>query len=352
MSVECSADNGNAAMMGQTGTGHTVQARTLADLRMLLDSAAEGLCSIDRQGAIILCNASFLRMTGFRRNDEVLGKDLRRLIRHSRTDGSSLHGDCPILKTAQTGLHAHVTDQVFYRADGTSFPVEYWVRPIIREGRIEGAACTFVDITERKQAEARQQLLNHELVHRVKNTLAVVQAIVGQTLRNSGAPRDAIQAIGARLVALSRAHDVLMRTRWDEAPIADVIASGMAVHGSENSRVRLDGPRIDVGPRAALALTMALHELCTNAIKYGALSSNSGNVVVTWLLGGRGSDARFQLRWKESGGPLVTAPARTGFGSWIIGEHCQSELEGVAVLSFPPDGAEWTLDAPMRSMAK
>jgi PAS domain S-box-containing protein len=324
-----------------------------ADLRILLDSAAEGLCSINREGVITLCNASFLRMTGFGQDDDVLGKDFHELIRHSRADGSSYpRADCPVLKTAQTGIHAHVTDEVFCRADGTGFPVEYWARPIMREGRIEGAACTFVDITDRKQAEARQQLLNHELVHRVKNTLTVVQAIVNQTLRNSAEPTDAVQAINARLVAVGRVHEMLMRTRWQSAPITDVIRSGIAVHGPESPRIQAEGPTMDLGPKTAFALTMVLHELCINAIKYGSLSNDTGSVLVAWTLGDGAAGGKFHLRWQERGGPRVTTPSRTGFGSQIIGEYCKSELGGDAALLFRPDGVEWTLDAPLSSMMK
>ena len=323
------------------------------DLRIVLDTAAEGFCSIDRRGAITLSNASFLSMMGFQRHDQVLGKDFCRMIQHSRPDGSPCSGsDCLVLKAARTGMHAHVSDETFHRAGGTSFPVEYWARPIIREGKIEGAVCTFVDITERKQAETEQQLLNHELAHRVNNTLAVVQAIVGQTLRNSDDPKDAVQAVNARLQALSHAHQLLMRTRWDGSPIIDVIKSGIAVHGPDHPRIQVEGPRIDVGPRAALALTMALHELCTNAIKYGALSNDTGQVALDWTLDGGGAAARFQLRWKERGGPPVSPPARTGFGSRIIDEYCRSQVDGEATLLFKAGGLEWSLDAPLSSIKK
>jgi PAS domain S-box-containing protein len=318
------------------------------DLRLLLDSAAEGFCSIDKNGAVTLCNASFLRMTGFERDQEVIGKDFHRLIHHSRADGSPYpRSDCPVLKVAQTGIPAHGIDDVFYRTDGTCFPVEYWAQPVARESSIEGAVCTFVDITERKQAEAQRRLLNHELAHRVKNTLAVVQAIVDQTLRHSDDPQHAVRAINERLVALSRAHEVLTQTQWDGAAITDVVKSGIAVYGSDNSRIRIEGPQMDVGPNTALALTMALHELCTNATKYGSLSNDTGIVVLDWTLGGGGADAAVHLRWKERGGPPVTAPARQGFGSRIIHEYCRSQLGGDEALLFEPDGVKWTLNAPL-----
>jgi PAS domain S-box-containing protein len=324
-----------------------------ADLRMLLDSAADGFCSIDRSGVITLCNAAFLRLTGHRREQDVVRQDFHRLLHHSRPDGSPYpRSDCPVLRAAETGRHAHVTDEVFQRADGTSFPVEYRARPIERDGRIEGAVCTFVDITERRQAEARQQVINHELVHRARNILTVVQAIVSQTLRNTEDSRDAAHVVGARLAALSRAHDVLMRSKWEAAPIGDVVKEGVGVHGRASPRIRMEGPRLDVGPRTATALTMTLHELCINAIKYGALSSRTGGVSLTWTLEGSGAEQRFLLRWREQGGPPVKAPSRIGFGSRIIGEYCEGELGGRTLLSFKPAGLEWTLDAPANAMSR
>src|SRR5579883_1672354 len=321
------------------------------DLRALLDSAAEGFCAIDRHGAITLCNASFLRMTAFEKNDDVLGKDLYLLIHHSRADGSPYpRSDCPVLKAAQSGIDAHEVEDVFHRADGTSFPVEYWARPLVREGRIEGAVCTFIDISERKQAEARQQVLNHELIHRVNNTLAVVQGIVSQTFREGDEPKDAVDAINARLVALGHAHEVLTRTSWESAPIADVVKSGIAACGPDNPRIQIEGPRLDVGPRSALALTMVLHELSTNAIKYGSLSNDTGRVALDWTLREGDADAAFHLRWKESGGPPVRAPVRTGFGSKIIEDYCRAQLGADTGLSFVADGVEWILKAPVSSI--
>lgn len=317
------------------------------DLRLLLDSAAEAFCSIDKNGVLTLCNASFLRMTRFARDGEVIGEDFQRLVHHSRADGTPYpRSECPVLKAAQTGVPAHVTHEVFCRADGTCFPVEYWAQPISGESSIEGAVCTFVDISSRKQAEAQQRLLNHELTHRVKNTLAVVQAVVDQTLRNTADPQSAVRTINARLVALSRAHEVLTRTQWDGAAMTEIVNSGTAVYGPDNARIRIEGPRIDVGPNAALALTMALHELCTNAIKYGALSNDSGTVDLQWTIG-TGADAGFHLKWKERGGPPVITPARKGFGSRIIHEYCRSQLGDDEALLFEPDGVRWSLNAPL-----
>ena len=322
-----------------------------ADLRLLLDSAADGFYCIDRNGLTTLCNAAFLRMLGFQREQDVIGKDLHEVIHHSRPDGSHYPKDeCPIYKVTQSGRHVHISDEFFFRVNGTSFPVEYWARPIISEGEIRGAVCTFVDLTERKQMEAQQQVLNRELVHRVKNTLAIVQSIVSQTLRGAATPRDAIESIDQRLTALTNAHVILMGAPLGNAAIMEVIESAVALHRSEAARIQISGPRIDLGSKAALSITMALHELCTNATKYGALSSDAGTVRVEWSVTGGAADSSFQLNWKEQGGPPVTPPERRGFGSRLVSDAIGPGLQGRAVLAFETDGVRWTLETPLAAL--
>jgi PAS domain S-box-containing protein len=319
-----------------------------ADLRLLLDSAADGFYCIDRDGLTTLCNAAFLRMLGFQREEDVIGRDLHEVIHHSRPDGARYpRQECPIYKVAQSGRHVHISNELFFRANGTSFPVEYWARPILSEGEIRGAVCTFVDLTERKQMEAQQQVLNHELAHRVKNTLAIVQSIVSQTLRGAATPRDAIESIDQRLAALANAHAILMRAPLGNAAIMEVIESAVALHRPEPQRIQISGPRIDLGSKAALSITMALHELCTNAAKYGALSSDAGSVRIEWSVTGGAADPSFQLTWKEQGGPHVTPPQRRGFGSRLISEAIGPGLRGRAALAFENDGVRWTLETPL-----
>jgi PAS domain S-box-containing protein len=322
------------------------QAQT--DLRMVLDSAADGLYCIDRDGVVTLCNSAFLRMLGFAREEDALARDLHDVIRYSRSDGTRYaREETPIFKAARNGSHAHVVDELFFRADGTSFPVEYWVRPIVRDGEIQGAVCTFVNATERKQAEARIEMVNHELAHRVKNTLAIVQAIVTQTLRRASNSQDALRTIGDRLSALGRAHTVLTHSRTGSASIMDVVEDAITLHRESEHRIRINGPRIDLGTKASLALSLALHELCTNAQKYGALSNDSGSVSIDWMVTGGARDARFRLTWTESGGPLVSEPPSKGFGSRLIGQMIGADFGGRAELRFEPGGVVWSLDAPL-----
>lgn len=322
-----------------------------SDLRILLDAAADGFFGVDCDGKTTLCNAALLRMLGFEREEDVIGRDLLEVVKLARDDGTLYsRADCPIYKATQSGTAVHMVDEIIYRNDGSHFPVEYSVRPVLRDGQIRGAVCTFVDLSARKQAEERQELLNRELAHRVKNTLAMVQAIVGQTLRMSPTPQQALKSIDGRLVALSEAHTVLTRTRWGNASIVDIVESAVAPHRAQAHRIQINGPRLDLGSKAALALTLALHELGTNAAKYGALSNDAGTVAIDWSVTGGAADAGFHLTWKETGGPPVSEPEHKGFGSRMIAERFGSDFGGRASLRFEPDGVLWTLEAPLSAM--
>ncbi len=177
----------------------------------------------------------------------------------------------------------------------------------------------FLDLTERKQAEERQKLLLNELNHRVKNTLVLVQAIAGQTLRLAESPRDFTEAFGARLLALSQTHNLLNESSWKGASLRDVVGIELSPHGGgEASRFSLTGEDVRLRPEAAVMVGMVVHELATNATKYGALSLPSGHVQVTWSVDAGTAGASIHLEWLEMRGPPVEAPRRKGFGSRLI----------------------------------
>lgn len=202
------------------------------------------------------------------------------------------------------------------------------------------------DITERKQSEEHQKLLVAELNHRVKNTLAAVQSIANQTLRDADpGPRSAFLG---RLHALAQAHGLLSRTDWQGADLAEVMRVELLPHaGSSPDRISLDGPPVRVGPRAALTLGMAFHELATNAAKYGALSVGDGRVAVRWRLADAGGTRRLLVDWVESGGPPVEPPSREGFGTILIQRSIAHELDGTVQREFARDGFRCTMDVPL-----
>lgn len=205
-----------------------------------------------------------------------------------------------------------------------------------------------VEIEQRKKAEQRQSLLINELNHRVKNTLAIVQGLAQQSFKGKLPVEEAREAFDARLGALAAAHNLLTRKRWETALLSEIIFDSVsATTGELASRVTLEGSEVVLPPQTAVSLAMAVHELCTNAIKHGALSNDTGTIAVRWDVIPGESGPRLHLEWKESGGPAVTAPTRRGFGSRMIERGLAAELHGSVALEFAPGGLRCTIDAPL-----
>lgn len=199
------------------------------------------------------------------------------------------------------------------------------------------------DITDRKEAEARQAMLTHELEHRIKNILAMVSAIAAQTLRNTDL-ETAAATFGERLRALSNAHDILTRTRWTAAGLGEVVRS--AVRPLPAERISIAGPDVSLGPKMALSLALAINELGTNALKYGALSLETGRVCVSWTIERLGETAQIVWRWSEDGGPPVVPPTRRGFGRFLIERVLAADFHGQVSIDYLPKGVEVILTAP------
>jgi PAS domain S-box-containing protein len=197
------------------------------------------------------------------------------------------------------------------------------------------------DLTELKEAEALQRLLVNELNHRVKNTLATVQSISSQTLRGAGDLDSARRAIDARIASLARAHDLLTDRSWAGADLKAVVARALDPFAA--AQFTLAGPSIEIPPRHALALSLALHELATNAAKYGALSAPAGRVAVAW----EGVGRIVRLSWRETGGPPVAPPTRKGFGSRLLEHGLLRELGGRTHLAYEPDGVRCEIEAAL-----
>lgn len=205
-----------------------------------------------------------------------------------------------------------------------------------------------LDVTERKEADAQQRLLMQELSHRVKNSLAMVQAIASQTMRNAVSLDAANETFSARLAALSRAHDLLVGGDWANATLAALVDSIVNIQG-EPSRFTIAGPAVSLAPKPALSLTLILHELATNAVKYGALSNETGRVALSWRIDMIDGEGQFRLRWQEQGGPPVAKPTRRGFGSRLIERSFPSQY-GRTDTAYPVTGLVFTLDAPLDAL--
>lgn len=208
------------------------------------------------------------------------------------------------------------------------------------------------EVGARLEAEEHMRLLLDELNHRVKNTLATVQSVASQTLREGQSPRQAREIFEARLVALSQAHDLLTRDHWRGASLADLVQVEIEPYEAGRSgRVATEGPPVWLPPNSALALGMALHELVTNAVKYGALSGPEGRVDIQWGLSGSMDERRLKLSWAETGGPPVAKPRRRGFGARLIVKGLARQLNGEVALDFDPAGVRCTIDMPLPDAA-
>lgn len=250
--------------------------------------------------------------------------------------------------------------------NGTDYDIEYRVRLPCGEvrwllargqsfndavGKPLSMAGVTIDVTDRKRIEEHRALLAEELRHRVKNTMATMQSIAHQTLRGASSLDEAARTLDARLRSLSTAHDMLTLESWAGAPLDEVARKALGPFQGGAGRFVIDGPEVWLPPRMTLALTMALHELATNAVKYGALSNNVGRVDLTWEIAIRSGPALLRICWEEADGPPVSAPTRVGFGSRLIERALATEMEGQAKIEYRPSGVRFTLEGPLPERA-
>ncbi len=204
------------------------------------------------------------------------------------------------------------------------------------------------DVTERHEAEEHLRLVVNELNHRVKNNLAMVQAIAAQTFRNADDLAQAEASLVARLAALAMATDLLTGEQWARPALRMVIEQAVRSHSPQPSRIHLEGPELELPPKTAQALSLAVHELATNAVKHGAWSGPEGKVAIGWTCETVDeAPPRLHLSWRESGGPPVSPPTRRGFGSRLIERGLAGELGGDVRLVFEPAGVACEIDAPL-----
>jgi PAS domain S-box-containing protein len=212
------------------------------------------------------------------------------------------------------------------------------------EGKIVGIFVQGHDVTDNVLATQRQKLMIDELNHRVKNTLATVQSIAMQTARSHEDPRTFAAGFQSRLMALSHTHDLLTRSHWEGADLAEILRHETEAHGV--TRVVINGPHVPLEPAAALSLGMIFHELATNAAKYGALSDADGRVFVDWSLADH-TNRRLNIEWRELDGPPVAEPTRRGFGSRLIERNVRHDLAGDVKLTYATDGFRAEISIPL-----
>ncbi len=219
-----------------------------------------------------------------------------------------------------------------------------------QNGGILATLALVIDVEDRKQAEERRALLNRELSHRLKNSLAIVQSIVSQTLRSAPDVKSAQQTLAPRINALATAHETLLTGHRDAAPVDELVASATSIHAGSD-RISAKGPEVRLGPQASLALSLVLHELSTNALKYGALSVPEGQVEITWSIERASSEAPIMLKfkWAEAGGPPVTPPQQRGFGTRLI-EIGLGAGQRTSQIDYRPDGLHYETEAELSTL--
>ena len=287
------------------------QSRSL--LAAIVESSDDAIVSKDLNGIITSWNAGAEAIFGYK-PEEIIGKSILTIIPDDRRDEET-----EIISRIRRGERVKHFDTIRRRKDGTLIPISLTISPIRDDdGQIVGASKIARDISERRRLEEAQRTLSREINHRSKNLLAVVQSIVRYTAAHSP-PQDLTRRIGQRLQALSANQDLLIESAWRGAGMRQLVITQLQhVEELPIERVALTGEDVFLLPAAAQALGLALHELATNAVRFGALTGASGTVALSWRLQGSGDARELVVSWQEAGGPAVTTPEYAGFGTTII----------------------------------
>jgi two-component sensor histidine kinase len=313
-------------------------------LRLLFEQAPSFIAVLKGpEHTFELTNAAYKRLIG----RDVLGKSVRDAVPEAEGQGFfELLDDVYQTGKAHVGRRVPLALQASAGADAKTVFVDFVYQPILEaDGSVSGIFVNGSDVTNHIEAESRLELLNGELKHRVKNTIAVISAIAGQTLRGKGKDAD-LDAFNARLAAFGRAHDILTSTNHTSAPIKDVVKDALLPHHTGAERIEFAGPHIMLGSQQAVSLSLAIHELATNAAKYGALSGVVGKIDINWSKVGA-KDAKFEFVCMERAGPPVRKPEKSGFGSQLIRRVLAADFGGKAELSYDSEGVVCRLSAPM-----
>jgi PAS domain S-box-containing protein len=311
-----------------------------ARLASIVASSDDAIISKTLDGRITSWNASATRIFGYHAN-EMIGQPITRII------PPELHAEeSEIIARLKLGERIDHYETVRVAKDGRRIDMSLTTSPLRdKSGRVIGASKVGRDITERKQAEQLQRTLTNELIHRIKNTLATVQAIATQSLLRAKSPSGFVSSFTGRVQALAKAHTLLTKTMMQGTDVTELVSEQVLLGVSDDNRISCSGPLLVLDAQQALHLALVLHELATNARKYGALSVPNGRLSVSWQMrtnGGR----NLLLLWKESSGPKVTAPSERGFGSTLIEQTLRAH-GGEASVHYNTDGVTWEIKLPI-----
>lgn len=314
-----------------------------ARLSALVASSGDAIVSIDLDGTVLSWNKGAEQLFGYS-EAEIVGKSKSLIVPNSQR--ASYDEQRAAVMTGET------TNVECWRRkrDGTLVPVSINVAPIYSPaGQIVAISSIIRDVTERKAAEEHMQFLMRELAHRSKNQLAIIQSIAGQTARRSRSVDDFVASFRQRLQALAASHDLLVSQSWRPVLISDLVKQQLTMFDDNRSHaITAAGPDVRLPAAAAEGVGLALHELATNSVKYGALSVPAGHVDITWSVTRDGAaPPRLRLEWRDSNGPPVTPPQAKGFGSQVLEKLVARSLGGTAETRYEPKGLHWVLDCDL-----
>jgi PAS domain S-box-containing protein len=312
----------------------------LARLAAIVDTSDDAIVSKTLEGTVTSWNAGATRIFGYT-PAEMVGRPITRII------PPDLHPEEErILQQLRRGKRIEHYETERITKDGRRIDISLSISPLYdRTGAVVGASKIARDISERKRAEGMQLLLIEELNHRVKNTLAMVQAIGGQSLRRSKSPADFVASFTGRMQSLARAHTLLTENEWRGTDIESIVREQVMLDAADSGRISMSGPLLHLDPQLAVHLALVLHELGTNARKYGALSVLGGKLAISW-------EVRMQrgrelvLTWREHNGPKVSVPTQHGFGSALIEQTVRSH-GGEASIRYDVDGVTCLMRMPI-----
>jgi PAS domain S-box-containing protein len=323
-----------------------VEAR--ARLSAIVSSSPDAMVSISSEGTITSWNGGAQRLFGYR-PEEAIGRNFTLVVpedvsdEHSAIFPRALAGETIDLETVRLAKGGRPVN-VAMSASQMRAP----------DGTVLGVAAVVRDITQRKRTESelhetrdRQRLLINELNHRVKNSLAIVQAIAQQSFKGAHSSPEARAAFEGRLSALSAAHDLLTRENWETASMVKVIEDAVAPYRGQKDRFTIAGPDLRLPPKTAVSFALAFHELATNAVKYGALSTSTGRIEISWKMESDNGVEKLRLVWTETGGPAVSFPEKRGFGTRLIERSLAAEFDGEVDIDFRAEGVVCTVVAPL-----
>jgi len=312
-----------------------------AKLAAIVTSSEDAIISKTIAGRITSWNAAATRLFGYQ-PEEIIGQPIIRLIPPELHDEEK-----EIIARLLRGEKIEHYETVRVAKDGSRLELSLSVSPLRDKfGHVVGAAKVARDISDRKRAEKLQKLLLQELNHRVKNTLATVQAIANQSLRHAKSPSDFVSGFSGRVQALARAHDLLTGSKLQGADVMKLVREQVLLGGSDDNRISCCGPLLTLDTQTTVHLALVLHELATNARKHGALSVADGRLVIKWEVRTNGA-RQLVLEWKESGGPRVSAPRRRGFGSTLI-ERTLRAQGGKTVTRYGSEGISAEISLPLQ----